>query len=334
MSPWQSAFRALVVVAFLAPPVLAQEAAVPAGEGQAASGQLVLMGTGAVTGVYFPAGVAICRLTNQHRQETGVRCSAKPTAGSLENIAGLGDGSLEFAIVQTDALAQAVAGDGVFADEGPNDGLRSVMSLYPEALTLVVRADAGIARAEDLAGKRIVLGQEGSGTRALADAFVGALGWTAESFAATPDIPPEGLGQALCAGEIDGFLFTVGHPARVVQEATRSCDARLVPIEGAAVDALVGSEPYYVSATIPRGLYRGNAGPVDTFGVGAVLVTDASVPDQTVGLLVRSAADDLEMLTGLDPVFGDLTSSGLVSDRMAAPQHPAAEAVFREKGWQ
>lgn len=333
MSALQSTFRALLATALLASPSQAQDAPAPVAD-EAVSPELVWMGTGSVTGVYFPAGVAICRLTNQHRQETGVRCSAKPTAGSLENIAGLRDGRLELAIVQTDALAQAVSGTGVFADAGPDDGLRSVMSLYPEALTLVVRADAGVSRAEDLAGKRIVLGQEGSGTRALTDAFVGALGWTPDSFAATPDVPPEALGQALCDGEIDGFFYTVGHPARVIQEATRSCDARLVPVEGAAVDALVDSEPYYVAATIPGGLYRGNAGPVATFGVGAVLATAAAVPDETVGLVVRSAADDLDMLTGLDPVFGGLTPETLISERLAAPLHPAAQAVYREKGWQ
>lgn len=345
MAAWQVALRAFLLVAALAPAARAEDAAVPEGPADApgdvptdaaedaAPAGLVWMGTGNVTGVYFPVGVALCRLANQHRAETGLRCSAKQTAGSVENLAGLRDGSLAFAIVQSDALAQAVAGSGGFADVGPDAGLRSVMSLYPEALTLVARADAGVARVEDLAGKRVALGAEGSGTRALSDAVMGALGWTPASFAATPDIDPARLGQALCDGTIDAFLYAVGHPARVIQEATVGCDARLVPITGAAVDALVAAEPSYVPATIPGGLYRGTAGPVGTFGVSAVLATEAAVPDATVEVLVRSVADDLDMLKGLEPVLSGLEPKAMAGEGRAAPVHPAAEAIFREKGW-
>lgn len=344
MAAWQGALRALLVAAALAPGAgvqraAAQEPAVPSSD-EAADGvepsapaAVVRMGTGSIAGVYFPVGVALCRLANQHRAETGLRCAATQTAGSGDNVAGLRDGSLGFAIVQSDALAQAVGGGAGFAAAGPDTGVRSVLTLYPEALTLVVRADAGVARVEDLAGKRVALGSPGSGTRSLADALMGALGWTTASFAATPDIAPERLGQALCRGEIDGFFYAVGHPARVIQEATTSCDARVVSIDGAAVDALVKSEPTHVATTIPAGTYRGTAGPVETFGVSATLVTEAAVPDATVGVLVRSLADDLDMLRGLEPVLAGLDPADMVPDGSIAPVHPAAAAIYRELGW-
>lgn len=132
----------LPVLALLAAPTAAQQAEPP-------EPILVSMGTAAVTGVYFPVGVSLCRLVNQHRRETGLRCAARPTDGSVANIAGLRDGRLELAIVQSDVQAQAVAGAGAFADRGPFDGLRAVMALHPEPLTLVARADAGIAGVED-----------------------------------------------------------------------------------------------------------------------------------------------------------------------------------------
>lgn len=167
--------------------------------------QLVSVGTAAVSGMYFPVGVALCRLVNQHRRETGLRCAARPSGGSVANVGGLRDGAFELALVQSDTQAEAVAGIGAFAAVGPSDDLRAVMSLYPEALTLVVRADSGIARVEDLAGKRVWLGAEGSGTRDLAADLMNALGWTEASLAEVPEVSTDRLGDALCHDEIAGF---------------------------------------------------------------------------------------------------------------------------------
>ena len=317
----------LLVPALLASPLAAQEDPVEPAP------VLVSMGTAAVTGVYFPVGVSLCRLVNQHRRETGLRCAARPTDGSVANIAGLRDGRLELAIVQSDVQAQAVAGAGAFADRGPFDGLRAVMALHPEPLTLVARADAGIAGVEDLAGKRVWLGPEGSGTRAVAGELMAALGWSEASFAAVPPLGADRLPDALCLGEIDAFLYAIGHPALAIQEATTACDARLVPIAGPAIDELVGGRPDLRSATIPGGLYRGNPGPVASFGVGATLVAGADLPDERVGAMVEQIFADFETLRGLDPVLTALEPEAMVADGLTAPLHPGAEAYFRARGW-
>ncbi len=330
MAKWQSVVRGAVLGLLVGSAALAQDAPAASGEPEP---QLAWLGTGGVTGVYFPVGIAVCRLVNQHRRETGVRCAAKQTAGSVENASGLRDGTLQFAMVQSDVQAAAVAGSGAFAGKGPDTGLRAVMSLYPEALTLVVRTDAGVRGVEDLAGKRVALGQAGSGTRVLADAVLAALGWSAASFAATPEIPPENLPRALCSGEVDGFVYAVGNPARVIQEATTSCDARLVSIAGPAIDALIASKRYFVAATIPGGLYRGTAAPIETIGVGATLLTEADVPDATVALLVSSVFDDLDTLRGLDPVLTGVEPEAMTTEGLTAPLHPAAERYYREHGW-
>jgi TRAP transporter TAXI family solute receptor len=298
-------------------------------EAAEAAPELVGLGTGSVTGVYFPVGVALCRLANQHRRETGLRCAARPSAGSVANIEGLRDGRFDLAMVQSDVQAAALDGTGPFAEAGPLEGLTAVMALYPEPLTLVARAEAGIARVEDLAGKRVWIGAAGSGTRPLAEALMAALGWGPSSFEPTAEIAPERLGQALCSGEIDAFLYVVGHPALVVQEATTACDARLVPIEGGAVDELVRANPAYVAATIPGGLYRGNPGPVESFGVTATIVARPGIADVTVGTIV----EDLEMLRGLDPALAGLEPAEMVSQGLTAPLQPGAAAVYREQGW-
>jgi TRAP transporter TAXI family solute receptor len=318
----------LAAAALLAAPGRAQEETTPE-----PPPVLVAMGTASVTGVYFPVGVALCRLVNQHRRETGLRCAARPTEGSLANIAGLRDGSFQLAIVQSDVQAQAAAGAAGFAAAGPFDALRSVMALHPEPLTLVTRADAGITQVEDLAGKRVWLGTEGSGTRALSGDLMQALGWSADSFAPTPEIGADRLADALCDGEIDAFLYAIGHPALAIQEATTGCDARLVSVAGPAIDAVVASRSDLLAATIPGGLYRGNPGAVPTFGVGATLVTRADQPDERIHAMVDQIFADFDMLRGLEPVLTTLEPESMASEGLTAPLHPGAERYFRKRGW-
>ena len=321
MAGWRAAVIAAVALA-LAAPAAAQDP------------RLVRMGTGNVTGVYFPVGIALCRLVNRHRRETGVRCAATPSDGSVANVAGLRSRALELAIVQSDVQAAARAGSGGFAAAGPFAELDAVMSLHPEALTVIARADAGIAGLGDLAGKRVALGVAGSGTREIADALLLAeLGWTAASFAATPDLAPDRLTGALCGGEIDAFLFAVGHPALAVQEVTTTCDAVLVDVAGPAVAALLAARRELVAATIPAGLYRGTPDAVETFGVGATLVARADLPEELVYGMVGEIFADFETLRGLDPVLAGLDPSAMATEGLSAPLHPGAARYFREQGW-
>jgi TRAP transporter TAXI family solute receptor len=207
------------------------------------------------------------------------------------------------------------------------------MALHPEPLTLVARADAGIAAVEDLAGKRVWLGPEGSGTRALAAALMGSLGWSEASFAPVPPLGADRLTDALCGGEIDAFLYAIGHPAPAIQEATTACDARLVPIAGPAIDELVAGRPELRAATIPGGLYRGNPDAVASFGVGATLVARADLPDERVGAMVGQIFADFDMLRGLEPVLTALEPEAAVAEGLTARLHPGAAAYFRERGW-
>ncbi|TPE49412.1 TAXI family TRAP transporter solute-binding subunit [Amaricoccus solimangrovi] len=293
---------------------------------------VILLGTGSLAGVYYPVGVALCRLPNQHRPETGLRCAAVPSEGSVANIEALRAGEAGLALAQTDVAAEAIAGAGAFAQAGPMEDLRAVMSLYPEPLSVVARADAGIASLTDLQGKRVALGQQGSGQRALAETLVAALGWSDASFAETPDLAPEDLAAALCGGRIDAYMIAIGHPALVIRETTRGCDARLVPAGGAAVDRLVADTPALVKAEIPGGVYRGNPDPTPSFGPGATLLTRAETPDPEVRDIISGILGDFDMLTGLVPVLAGLDRKAAVTGGLGAPLHPAAEAYYREAG--
>lgn len=295
--------------------------------------QFVSIGTGGVTGVYYPAGGAICRLMNQTRRDHGIRCSVESTGGSVYNVNAIRGGDLEFGVVQSDVQYQAYNGEGRFADQGAQEDLRAVFSLHPEPFNVIARADAGIETFDDLEGKRVNIGNPGSGQRAIMDLLMERKGWTSDTFALASELAPAEQSAALCDNNIDAFVYSVGHPNGSIQEATSTCDAVLVDVTGEEVDALVEEFPFYFAAEIPGGLYRGNDEPTDTFGVGATFVTSADVSEDAVYALVSSVFENFENFTGLHPALASLDPETMVEAGLSAPLHPGAERYYRERGW-
>lgn len=300
--------------------------------GAAAEPVLVRVATGAVNAVYFPVGVALCRVVNVGRPEHGVRCSAVPSDGSVSNIASLRAAEVEAAIVQSDIQESAWLGEGRFGEAGPDESLRAILSLHAEPLTVVARRGNDVTSIADLRGKRVSIGAEGSGGRAIWEKVVEASGWSLADFAEAPGVPAPDLAEALCAGTIDAFVLAVGHPALAVQEATLNCDAVLVPVQGPEVDELVAGSAVYYPVEIAGGLYSGNPDRVPTFGVGATLVTEADLSDEVVEVLVSSILDALGELRAFHPALSTLEAGTMATEGRTAPLHPAAERVLRARG--
>jgi uncharacterized protein len=292
----------------------------------------VTIGTGGVTGVYYPTGGAICRLVNRDRAEHGIRCGVEATGGSIYNINAIRSGELDFGVAQSDWQFHAYNGTSQFAEQGAFEDLRAVFSVHPEPFTVVARADAGIASFDDLQGKRVNVGNPGSGQRGTMEVLMEAMGWTMDDFAVASELQAGEQSQALCDNNIDAMVYTVGHPAGSIQEATTACDSVLVNVDNEAVQQLVADNPYYRTATIPGGMYRGNPDDTQTFGVGATFVTSATVSDEVVYQVVKAVFEDIDQFKGLHPAFANLDPSEMVSDGLSAPLHPGAERYYREAG--
>jgi TRAP transporter TAXI family solute receptor len=297
-----------------------------------AADTFISIGTGGVTGVYYPTGGAICRMMAKTRKETGIRCAVESTGGSVYNINAIRSGELEFGVAQSDWQFHAFNGSSKFEEQGKFEGLRAVFSIHPEPFTVVARADAGISNFEDLKGKRVNVGNPGSGQRGTMEVLMEASGWTMDDFAVASELQAAEQSQALCDNNIDAMVYTVGHPSGSIQEATTACDAVLVNVTGDAVDQLVADNPFYRTATIPGGMYRGNDGDTATFGVGATLVTSADVPEDVVYNLVKSVFTDIDAFRGLHPAFANLDPKQMANDGLSAPLHPGAEKFYREAG--
>jgi hypothetical protein len=303
--------------------------------GGAASAQeqtYIAIGTGGVTGVYYPTGGAICRLVNRDRAEHGIRCGVESTGGSIFNINAIRGGELEFGVAQSDWQYHAFNGTSRFEEQGAFEDLRAVFSVHPEPFTVVARADAGIESFEDLQGKRVNVGNPGSGQRGTMEVLMDAMGWTMDDFAVASELQAAEQSQALCDNNIDAMVYTVGHPSGSIQEATTACDSVLVTVANDAVDMLVAENPFYRTATIPGGMYRGNDADVGTFGVGATFVTSADVPEEVVYTVVSAVFENIDQFRSLHPAFANLDPAQMASDGLSAPLHPGAERYFREAG--
>jgi TRAP transporter TAXI family solute receptor len=300
----------------------------------AAMGQqkYVTIGTGGVTGVYYAAGGAICRLVNKDRAKHGIRCSVESTGGSVFNINTIKAGELDLGVAQSDVQYNAAKGMAQYKDGAYGD-LRAVMSLHPEPFTVLARKEANAKSFTDMKGKKFNVGNPGSGTRSSLEELIAAMGWKLSDFALASELKADEHGPALCDGKIDGFFYGVGHPSANIQDPTTSCGAKLVPITGAVVDKLVAEKPYYAKATIPAGLYPGNAQATETYGVLATLVSSSKVPAESVYAVVKAVFDNFEEFKKLHPALANLKPEDMVKNGLSAPLHEGAAKYYREKGW-
>ena len=298
----------------------------------AAQDTFIAIGTGGVTGVYYPTGGAICRMVNRNRAEHGIRCGVESTGGSVFNINAIRGGELEFGVAQSDWQYHAYNGTSRFEEQGAFEDLRAVFSVHPEPFTVVARADSGIENFEDLRGMRVNVGNPGSGQRGTMEVLMAEMGWTMDDFAVAAELQAAEQSQALCDNNIDAMIYTVGHPSGSIQEATTSCASKLVPVTGEEIDKLVDENPYYSKATIPGGLYEGNAEDTETFGVRATMVSSDQVDEETVYQVVKAVFENFDRFKKLHPAFENLTKEEMISAGNSAPLHPGAERYYKEAG--
>ena len=290
------------------------------------------IGTGGVTGVYYPTGGAIARLVNKGRKEHGIRCSVESTGGSVYNLNAIAAGELDMGVAQSDWQYHAYNGTSKFAEKGPNKDLRAVFSVHPEPFTVVARADSGIKNFMDLKGKRVNIGNPGSGQRGTMEVVMKAMGWTKDDFKLASELKSAEQSSALCDNKIDAIVFTVGHPSGSIKEATTSCDSVMVTVDGPVIEKLVNDADYYRMATIPGGMYRGTDGDTTTFGVGATFVSSAKVSDDIIYQVVKAVFENFDQFKKLHPAFANLKKEEMIKDGLSAPLHDGAVKYYKEAG--
>jgi len=302
---------------------------IPASAGKT---KFVTIGTGGITGVYYPTGGAIAKIVNKKKDVYGIRATVESTGGSVFNVNAVMAGDLEFGVVQSDRQFQAMKGIAEWEAKGPQSKLRAVFSIHPESVTLVAGADTGIKGIKDLKGKKVNIGNPGSGQLQNSIDALEAAGLTLDDIDAEKVKAAEAPGL-LQDGRIDAFFYTVGHPSGAIKEACAGArKVNIVPITG--VDALFAKFPYYAPSVVPMKNYpsAANAGAdVNSFGVKATFVTSADVSDEVVYAVTKEVFENFDEFKKLHPAYQVLTKEGMLQG-LSAPIHPGAMKYYKEAG--
>ncbi len=291
---------------------------------------LVTLGTGGVVGVYYPLGRTLCRFVTAGRRHHNVRCTAQATTGSVFNIDGVLAGDMALGIAQSDIQYYAMKGIGPYEDK-PKPKLRALFSVYPELFTLVARHDAGIRGFADLKGKRVNIGDAGSGTRATMELVMRAFGITSSDFKLAAEFKFVEMAPALCDNKIDAFVLVGGHPNPIFAEAAAECEIDIVPVTGPPIDRLIAANPFYAKADVPGGLYRGAKDAQPTFGPLATIVVSADMSDETAYVITKAVFDSFDDFKRMHPALSGMTRQAALAGN-TVPIHPGALKYFTEQG--
>lgn len=323
---------------FLATTALAAFAAFGVSQSVQAETKFVTIGTGGPTGVYFVAGNAICRMIHKEAAEGrkqgrqhGYRCAAPSSNGSTYNLAQISQGEFEFGVSQSDWQYYAVNGTSEKVVNDP--GFRSVFSVHPEPFQLIVSADSGVKSWEDLKGKRLNIGNPGSGQRGTTELLMERYGTGRDYFGLVTEMTSSEHSNALCDGNIDAFTYVVGVPNSGVAVATEGCGAQIVSLNTDVEKQLIEERPFYAATNIPAGVYSSQKEDVTTFGGYATIVSHENVDADLVYEVVRAVFENLDDFRALHPAFANLDPKSMIHNGNSAPLHEGAARYYREKGW-
>ncbi len=295
--------------------------------------QFVTIGTGGVTGVYYPTGGAISRMINNKSKQYHIKATVESTSGSVYNINAVLSGDLEFGIAQSDRQYQAYNGMAEWSKSGPRKKLRAVFSIHPEAITLIASTKSGIKSVIDLKGERVNIGNPGSGQRQNSIDVLSTFGLALKAIKVQQVKAVEAPGL-LQDEKIDAFFYTVGHPNGNIKEATSGrIKVSIIPVTGAGVDLLLNKYPYYAKVIIPARFYPNaiTGDDVDSIGVKATLITSEQMDEQTVYVVTKEVFENLESFKRLHPAYAVLTKKNMLNG-LSAPIHKGALKYYRETG--
>ena len=287
------------------------------------SASRVRLGAAREGGVYQQFCAAYASLSGRPTVE------AKLTAGSAANLRLLSNGYIQLAVAQSDLAADAYNGTGLFEYEDAMNGFGVVAALYPEACQLVVRADSDIETPEDLQGRTVSIGEEESGTAQNAEQILSAYGLN-DHLVHTVELDYTQAADELRSGAIDALFCTAGTQTAVLEELAADCGIRLIAIDGAAADRLLGTYPAYQRLTIPAGTYTGQDQDVATVGVQALLLASDNLSVAEVETLTDRLFSNADTVQGaISPALLDPAAA---CQDLPVPLHPGADAWYRAQG--
>lgn len=286
------------------------------------------MATGSATGVYYPIGGGIQNTINN--QSLGFKITAITTGASVVNCRNVQSGEDEFATVQNDVAFAAYNGQRDFNQSGNLTNIRGVCSLYPETIQVIVLKSSNIVNITDLRGKRVVVGDRGSGSEFNALEILKAYGMTKDDIVVDNSKLSQAL-ELLKNGQADAAFWTGGIPTAAITDLATTNDVRMLPISGDALTALQAGSPFFTAITVPAGTYKGMDADVPTVSVMAILIVNKDVSEDDVYNLLKAIYDPNAPLKNAHAQAANIKKE-TGKKGMPIPLHPGAEKYFTEQG--
>ena len=294
----------------------------------------ITIGTGGVTGIYYPTGVAISRMINDKYDQYNIKATVESTSGSVFNVNAVLNNDLVFGVVQSDRQYQAYNGLAEWSKYGRQEDLRSVFSIHPESITLIASEKSGIREIEDLKGKRVNLGNPGSGYLQNSRDVLKAVGLDEETDLSSEYVKAVEAPGLLQDERIDAFFYTVGHPNANIKEGTSGrIKVFIVPIKGPGIDKMLTKYSYYAESMIAHSFYPYalNTEDIATIGVKATFVTSKNTDESIVYAVTKEVFENFGVFKSLHPSYEVLTKKDMLKG-LSAPIHKGALRYYRQAG--
>jgi hypothetical protein len=260
----------------------------------------------------------------------GLIAVASATNGSVANVEAIAEGRLDAGLTQADVPFFAATGLPPFQGR-PITSLRAIANLSADQLHLVVLRDGPIRALRDLRGKRISLGETGSGTQIHARQLLAALG-IRESEIKEDNQRSAVAADAMLAGKIDAFFVMDAAPVPSVAELAKNTPIRLIGITGPAIEKLRRADPLLLPSRVNGGVYPGIDGDTPTLAIGLTLVVAANLPDELAFNLTKALwqPETVKLLNdsrhGAAPINPSAALAGL-----GLPLHPGAQRYYADR---
>lgn len=295
------------------------------GEGDLGT-EFITIATGGSSGVYYQVGAGMSELL---ASELGSDTSVQATGASVENITLLTDGGAEVAFAMADATTQALEGAGPFEEGGAVESLPAIANLYDQYLQLITVEGSGIESVEDLAGKRVSVGDINSGVELNARTVVDAYGMSYDDFTADYLSYAEAIDQ-MKNGQVDAAFVTSGLPNSAVTDLSTTEDVKVVPITGEGRENLLNDYDYFGEGEVPADVYD-TAEAAETLTIPNLLLASPELSEDAVYEITQAIFDNIDQVHATHNAAKDITLEN-ATDVTVTEIHPGAQRYYDEAG--
>lgn len=290
----------------------------------------ITIGSGSTTGIYYTVAIGMAKLINNAPNQ--LRANARSTGASVYNILALEQDQLQLAIVQNDIAYYAAQGKVVESfHNNPAKKLRGIATLYPEYVHILASAKENIQSIADLKGKRVYVGDVGSGAEQSTLQILSMYGLTFNDI--YPVRGSASLGaQLLQDGRIAAMFYTAGLGSAAIQQVAQTTPIKFLSLDSEYVEKLKQNYPFYISDTIPANIYKGQKDPVPALAVKAMLVASSELPSQTIKDIIHALFSNVNQFKKIHADLQHSFKPELILDGMSIELADGALEAFHELG--